>query len=114
MPAAQLAYVENDNAIWLEGLRDSLDAYITSGVTITCTAVTKVSDGSGVSGFSSFALTYQSGVTRGDHGDGNWLGTLPAAVSLEEDTAYEATITITGDKTGKFVAPFTARKRTLS
>ena len=114
MAETRVAFVANDNELWLEGVRNSSGTYITSGLTISCTGIARKSDGTAISaGSFPVSITYRTGVVRGEYTDGNWMGLLPAAIALVNGVEYVATITITGDKTARFEGTFTARTREL-
>lgn len=106
MSATLLAYVDNDNQLRVDGLRDADDTYI-NDATVSCTGVVDA-DGNAVSGD-----TFPKTLTYVAASDGNYRGTLQQALALEADATYTATITVDGGGLqAQFEVPFTARART--
>lgn len=100
-----LAYVDNDNLLEVDGLRDVDDDYV-NAATVTCISIAPV-DGSDILG-TPVTLTY---VTASN---GKYRGTAQDTLALIADTDYEAVITVDGGGLqAKFYVPFTARKRTV-
>ena len=106
MSATLLAYVDNDNQLRIDGLRDADDTYI-NDATVICTGVVDA-DGNPVSG-DSFPKT----LTYVADSDGDYRGTLQQTLALEAGESYTATITVDGGGfQAQFEVPFTARART--
>lgn len=113
MSGTLLAYVENDNALWIVGLRDSLDAYVT-GATVRCTGIVDAAGNAVTGGSFPITLSYQADTTVGDHEDGNYLGILPDEIAFVDGESYTATVTVTSaEGNAKFSAPFRATMRTV-
>lgn len=104
MSGSLLAYVANDNILEVAELRDVDDAYV-NAATVQCTGVTKVAGGA-LAGFP-ITLSYVVG------SNGIYRGTLQETLALEENAAYEATVTVSGGGfSAMFTVPFTAAERT--
>lgn len=100
-----IAYVENDNIIELDRLRDVDDNYI-NNATVTCAEIRPAAGGDDILG-GSVTLTY---VTASD---GRYRATLQDTLAFVVDTEYEAIVTVDGGGLqAKFHVPFVARKRT--
>lgn len=101
-----LAYVDNDNQLRVDGLRDADDAYI-NDATVVCTQVLDASDAA-VTGD-----TFPKTLTYVPASDGNYRGTLQQTLALVDGQTYTATITVDGGGLqARFDVPFTARVRT--
>ncbi len=105
MTATLLAYVENDNILELDRLRDIDDDYI-NDATVTCTSIAPAAGGDDILG-TPLTLAYVAASS------GRYRGTVQDTLDLEADTEYVATVTVTGGGLqAKFYMPFTARQRT--
>lgn len=106
MSSTLLAYVDNDNQLRIDGLRDADDTYI-NNATVVCTGVDD-SDGNAVSGD-----TFPKALTYVSASDGNYRGTLQQTLELVDGESYTATITADGaGLQATFSVPFIARART--
>lgn len=106
MSSTLLAYVDNDNQLRLDGLRDADDEYI-NDATVACTGV-EDADGNAVTGD-----TFPKTLTYVAASDGNYRGTLQQTLALVDGESYVATITADGGGLqGEWRVPFTARART--
>lgn len=106
MSATLLAYVDNDNQLRVDGLRDADDAYV-NDATVVCTGVDDA-DGNAVTGD-----TFPKTLSYVAASDGDYRGTLQQTLALVDGAAYVATITVDGGGLqATFSVPFTARERT--
>lgn len=106
MSATLLAYVDNDNVLEVDRLRDVDDAYI-NNATVTCTGV-ETAAGAVVSG-DTFpkTLTFVSG------SNGKYRTTLQQTLALVAGADYVAVVTVDGGGLqAEFRVPFVAHTRT--
>ena len=107
MSATLLAYVDNDNVIKVEGLRDSDDDYVNDAV-VSCTGI-ETAAGAAVGG-DSFPKTLSYVAAS----NGDYRATLEQTLALVAGEAYVAFITVVGGGlNASFAAPFTAQARTV-
>ena len=100
-------YLNNDNLLILDGLKDKtpgVDAYVNSA---TVTAELKDQDGNTVSGAGTIPMSYVSG------SDGTYFGVVEDDVPLEKGALYTATIDVDAgsDKVAQFNPQLWARER---
>lgn len=76
---------DNDNDVYLEGLRQARDNSYVNDATLAFTAYD--SDGNAISGATSVSMTYQAS------SNGNYIGVIPSSVSLTEGAQVRIKIT---------------------
>jgi len=114
----QTVYINNDNAVILPGLRNSVSGDFIVNATVTCTL--KDREGTNVAGAVDIAMAYTDPDNIDDDlleelaDDGNYIGILPSTLDLDPHTNYIAYISADGGSgmDGDWEVPVVARRRT--
>ncbi len=97
-------YVNNDNLVWLEDLRDEITGDFDSGASCFLTVLTN----SGTVFVNSAAMTFLPGSTTGEY-----FGTIDDAVLFVEGERYTARVLAVGSagQQGQWTTHFIAQRR---
>jgi hypothetical protein len=104
--ATGVAYISNDNLVWVRGAKRARDGTEISAGTATLTAI-RDRHGNTVDGQTFPTIMFYTGA------DGDWVAQMDDALELAENEIYSAVIDLDagGGIKGHWEIPFLARKR---